>query len=245
MADRGWAQDFVDVDGLTCPRHVVNDAVVAHAGAFAGGPGIMVVAGTGSIILGVTEEGEEVRNDRYHHYAGGARHLAFDAVARMLIDDDTDADVRFVDEVFRFWRVSGKQELRELIRTQESADHNDIKHAYGRMAPLVTGAAEHSPLADAVCRRLVRRTCVGVRLLAAHFRSDVVPVALTGGLALAPAFAARMRTELESSWRKKFEVSDAKLSPVTGAALLALQRARTPTGDSVVERLADFDRATA
>jgi len=48
--DRRWAYAFFDIDGLDCPREIDNDTVVAHAGAFAGGPGIIVVAGTGSMI---------------------------------------------------------------------------------------------------------------------------------------------------------------------------------------------------
>ncbi|MEQ7005284.1 BadF/BadG/BcrA/BcrD ATPase family protein [Actinopolymorpha sp. B17G11] len=66
--DLGWAIEHVEVSGLACARYTVNDAVVAQAGAFAGRPGIVVIAGTGSVILGITEDGEHVRNDRYFHY---------------------------------------------------------------------------------------------------------------------------------------------------------------------------------
>lgn len=51
QSDRSWADRFFDIDGLECPLTIVNDTVVAQAGAFAGGPGIIVVAGTGSMIL--------------------------------------------------------------------------------------------------------------------------------------------------------------------------------------------------
>lgn len=83
----------------------MNDAVVAHIGAFTGGPGVMVVAGTGSMILAVTDSGEQITNDRYEHFAGGARHLVFDTMARILIDDDTDKDERFLGEILEYWNA--------------------------------------------------------------------------------------------------------------------------------------------
>lgn len=236
-SERHWAEAHVDIDGLDCPRELVNDAVVAHAGAFTGRPGVIVIAGTGSMILGINETAEQIRNDRYHHYAGGARHLAFDAMARILIDDDTEQDAELLRNVCEFWGVADKPGLREKARELESADHNEVKHRYGRMARLVTASAPGSPLAFAACRRLAEATAVGVRLLAAHFKSDVVPVALHGGLATAPAFHQATRTALTTAVRPRVEVVEPALSPLAGAALLALQQAGVVTGPAVTERL--------
>jgi glucosamine kinase len=235
---RHWAEAHVGVDGLDCPRELVNDAVVAHAGAFLGGPGIIVIAGTGSMILGITETGEQVRNDRYHHYAGGARHLAFDAMAHLLVGDDTDQDAELLSAVLRFWDVRDKGGLREKARELESADRNEVKHLYGKLARLITASAERSPLASAACRRLAEATAVGVRLLAAHFKSDVVPVSLHGGLATAPAFDSATRLALTAAIRPRVEVVEPALSPLAGAALLALQRVGVTTDRTVTERLA-------
>lgn len=87
--DTGWTDEFTDVAGLRCRREHLNDAVVAHTGAFAGGPGVVVVGGTGSLLLAVNETGARFRDWDYHHYVGGARHLAFDLVQRLLVGDDT------------------------------------------------------------------------------------------------------------------------------------------------------------
>ncbi|MEQ7008975.1 BadF/BadG/BcrA/BcrD ATPase family protein [Actinopolymorpha sp. B17G11] len=240
--DLNWASEYVDVVGLACPRYIVNDAVVAHAGAFAGNSGIIVVAGTGSMIFGITEAGEQIRNDRYFHYAGGARHLSFDAMARILIDEDTDADADLVREVFQFWGASDKQGLRKIVRDHESADRNDVKHFYGRMAQLITAAAETSPLATAACCQLAVATCVGIRLLAGHFESTAVSVALQGGLARSAAFAKSVETELAAAPGKRMDVVDPVLKPAAGAALLALRRAGVDTNERVVRRLAACDQ---
>jgi glucosamine kinase len=68
-ADHEWAERFTTLPGLDCPRLVVNDAVVAHAGALLSQPGIIAISGTGSIIFGVTESGRHVRNYDFGHYA--------------------------------------------------------------------------------------------------------------------------------------------------------------------------------
>lgn len=240
----GWAREFVSIDGLDCPRQLVNDAVVAHAGAFVDGPGIMVVAGTGSIIWAINEAGEHITNDRYRHYAGGARHLSFDAMARILVGEDTEADATFIREIFEYWNVRDKRTLRRRILGLQSVDHNDIKRLYGGMTPLITAHAEQSPLASASCWWLVRSTCVGVRLLAGDFATDTVRVGLEGSLATCPTFATRIARELAESTGDRVRVVPARLNPAAGAALMALWQAGIEADESTLDRLAASDRPT-
>jgi len=70
--DNTWARDFFQVPGLACERLILNDAVVALRGALVGGPGIIVVAGSGSMILAIDDEGFEVESGQFEHYAGAA-----------------------------------------------------------------------------------------------------------------------------------------------------------------------------
>ena len=221
--DRQWADGFFGIPGLNCPRQLVNDTVVAHAGAFAGGPGVIVVAGTGSMILAISETGEQVRNDRYHHYAGGARHLSFDALARILIGDEA-ADDAFVASVFEYWDVTDRPGLRHRIGEVAARDPHDIKRFYGGMAPLVTAAAAHSELASSSCDWLAGVTSVGVRLVGAHVEARPVAVSMAGAVATDSAFSKRVATALHGP-AGGFTVVDAKLDPVRGAALLALRAA--------------------
>jgi glucosamine kinase len=244
-SDLGWAQEFVSIDGLGCPRQLVNDTVVAQVGAFAGGPGIIVVAGTGSLILAINEAGEHIRNDRYQHYAGGARHLSFHAMARILVGEDTEADVPFIRQVFEYWNVADKRALRRRVLGLEEVDRNDVKRLYGRMAPLVTECAELSPLASESCWWLIRSTCVGARLLAGDFAADTVRVGLEGGLATCRTFASRIRSELAESTQDRVQVVPAILDPAAGAALMALQQVGIDPDESIVERLAASNRPTS
>jgi hypothetical protein len=160
-------------------------------------------------------------------------------MARILIDEDASADAALVDEVCRYWGVADKAGLRARTREFEVADRNEVKHFYGRMASLITDAADSAPLAGAACDRLVHATCVGIRLLAAHFTSPTVRVALLGGLARSKAFAGRVSAELAGvAPAGRFHVADPVLRPVAGAALLALRRAGAVVEGPVIERLA-------
>ena len=91
-SDRGsgvndWAERYLSLPSLTCPRTIVNDAVTAHRGALLGRPGVIVVAGTGSMILAITEDGRQVESGQLQHYAGGARHLVLGTLQLILTDD--------------------------------------------------------------------------------------------------------------------------------------------------------------
>lgn len=221
--DTGWTDDFTDLPGLTCPREHLNDAVVAHAGAFAGGPGIVVVGGTGSLLLAVNESGARFRDWDYHHYVGGARHLAFDLVQRLLVGDDTGDDEDLVAAVLSEWEVADRQGLRARVVARHDRDPRVVAKDFGRLAPLITAAADSSPLADAACRRLAAKASLGVRLLAAHVDARPVPVALIGSMVTSPAMTARISRDLAARAGDCCRVAEPVLSPLGGAALLALR----------------------
>lgn len=221
-------EGFFEVDGLACPRSVVNDAVVAHRGALSGRAGVVVVAGTGSMILAIDEQGEDVESGQLEHYAGAARHLVHDVVQRVLIGESSSTDPLRTAAMVHFGAddVPG---LREAVLQHSSTDRNDSKRSYGDFAPQVTALAEESPLADAALRQLTDRTARGVRLLAPSVASDPVPVACTGSLASAPSFRSRLEQALDGGEPRRTELVPPRLDPLGGAVLLALESAGVTT----------------
>lgn len=93
---REWAARHLAVPELSCPQVFVNDAITAHRGALLGRPGIIVVAGTGSMVMAIAADGAEVENGQLAHYAGAARLLVLDAVHRVLAGRAVPADDAFV-----------------------------------------------------------------------------------------------------------------------------------------------------
>lgn len=236
-----WASDFTAIAGLDGRRVHLNDAEVAHAGAFAGGPGIIVISGTGSMILGVTETGRQVRSGVFRHYAGGARHLSFGAIHRMLIGEAEPRDNDFVDAVLRHWNTT-PAELHQTIARQADDDDNEVKRRFGTMAPLVTEHAATSPLADAALSELVDKTRVGVQLVGGSFGTDAVRVCLQGGLATTPPFMDRLGSALARG-ASGCKLAAPQLGPTEGAVLLAIREVGTADASTISRLTVPENRA--
>lgn len=236
-AENGLIDTFFEGSTLTCPRQVVNDAVIAHRGALAGAAGIIVVAGTGSMIAAITDEGTVLGSGRFQHYAGGARHLVQDLMHRILIGDHTDADVKLVKTVLAWWEARDVGELRRIVLGLGGQDYNDVKRRYGGLAPAITAAVENSPLADAAVTCLAAKTAVGVRLLAPLINTSAVPVALAGALATSAEFADRITRILSASSEPNLTIASAALDPLGGAALMALESVGVAVTPELVRRL--------
>lgn len=234
----GWAGRFLSLPSLTCPRTIVNDAVTAHRGALLGQPGVIVLAGTGSMILAITEDGRQVENSQLQHYAGGARHLVLGTLQLILTDEPTPADMPFLDEVLSYWDVDDIAQLRERILALENRDRNEVKRLYGDLAPRVTAAADTSRLADRALRLLTGRTARGVALLAPLVGSKPALTSCVGALATDPAFAARLSDDLAAYPGAPARLVPAALDPLGGAALIAYEAAGVRTDPDVTDRLA-------
>jgi len=218
---REWAARHLAVPELACPQVFVNDAVTAHRGALLGRPGVIVVAGTGSMVMALTTGGGEVENGQLGHYAGAARHLVLDVVHRVLAGRAVPADDAVVAGLLDGLGLAHVPALRGLALDLE---HREGPHAVtrrlGPLAPLVTAAAATSPLADTALRALAERTSTGVLLLAPLVGADPVEVTTTGSLATDPAFATRLSEALAGS-EHRTELVPAATDAVRGAALMA------------------------
>jgi N-acetylglucosamine kinase-like BadF-type ATPase len=85
-----WVQNVIH-EVLSCEVRVIGDHIVAHHAAFGGGPGVLVIAGTGSIAYGANEQGERARAGGWGAIAsdqGSAFWIGREAVAAALRDFD-------------------------------------------------------------------------------------------------------------------------------------------------------------
>jgi glucosamine kinase len=236
--DEVWAAEFTACDELTCPRLHVNDAVIAHAGAFVSRPGIVVIAGTGSIIFGVTEAGRQVRNYDFHHApATAARYLAYNAVHRLLAGEVAGDDA-FLAEVLAYWQVVDLRALREMGLFGFVADRFERDRRFGEMAPLVTAAAERgSPVARQICDQAAEALGVGVRLIGGCFLSESVPVAFIGGAVGSTYLRRALESTLMRAEKPRFVIEEPVFSSAVGAIIMALQNCGTRIDDAVASNL--------
>ncbi|HEU5088712.1 MAG TPA: hypothetical protein VFT99_14755, partial [Roseiflexaceae bacterium] len=234
-----WAERCTAVPGLTCPRLHLNDAEVAHAGAFRSRPGVIAVSGTGSTIFALTDNGRRITNDAFHHYAGAARHLAFDTMHRLLAGDAVKNDQAFVADVLAHWQMPDLAALRVHVADMGQRDYNAEKRMYGAMARLITNAAQSgAPLARAACDQLAWALAIGVRLLGEMYSGPGVDVALIGGVARSRYIIGRVTLLLAKKSEKHYRVIDPALKPEEGATLLALEQAGVAITDEIVRQLA-------
>jgi len=200
-----------------CPVHVTGDADAARCGAFLGGPGIVVIAGTGSVALGW--DGERFA------YAGGHGFLLGDEGSAYWIGREA------VRAALRFHEQVGGSEL--IYRTVTQATVPDLDALIGEvnahpadrgrlavLAPAVTAMAGDDPEAQRIARCAAEHLAALAESIRRRLRP--LPVAGVGGVFRAPAIWARF-AELTGATRPL-------ASAAVGAALLAATcTARSPS----------------
>jgi N-acetylglucosamine kinase-like BadF-type ATPase len=191
-----------------CPVHVTGDADTARCGAFAGAPGIVVIAGTGSAALGW--DGERFARAGGHGFLlgdeGSGYWIGREAVRAALRWEDHAGGSELIHRTVTRATGSG---LDALIR--EVNAHPADRSRLAVLAPAVTAIAGGDPEAE----RIVRCAAEHLAALAESIRRRLgpLPVAGAGGVFRAPAIWARF-TELTGATRP--------LAPAAvGAALLA------------------------
>ena len=237
--DHRWAAQFTSLPGLVVKPHCVNDAVVAWAGALTLQPGIIVIAGTGCIVFGVTETGREVRNYSFEHYAAAtARHLTFATVFRVLAGETTGADQGLIAQLLAYFGVATVRDLAEQAVQNETTDHRALVRFYSDCAPLITAAATAGvPLACTVCTAAAAALAQGVRVVGSLFDSAIIPYALIGSVARTPYLQQQVTQTLDQPANKRYCAVEPAFSPEAGAVLLALQQLNTPIDKGLLQRL--------
>jgi len=257
--DARWADAFTDLPGLKggVPRRHVNDAVVAHAGAFgAQRAGIVVIAGTGSIVFGVTPAGRHVRNYDFNHFGRStARDLGYAAVYRILAGDwDPASDRPLVDAVLGAWRADDVPALCALAGQSHAENPQDVMRRFGALAPLVTRAAlDGVPLGQRICDTVAGELEMAVRIVGACFANESGPpapnnggerrggdsgsevlVALVGSVVNSSYVAQALRHALAATPpatpELRYVVVPPAFSSVAGAVLMALNAAAIAVG---------------
>jgi N-acetylglucosamine kinase len=180
---------------------VTDDAAIALSGAFAGGPGVVTIAGTGSIALGKDAQGRRARSGGWG-YVFGDEGGAFDIVRQALR-----AALRYEEG----WGPATR--LRELLLEQTGApDANSVLHLFytaewprarvAAIAPLVSKIAEDG---DAVARHVLLEAAEQLASFALAARSQLwepdsaVQFSFIGGVFKSGRLLQSFRSALESN----------------------------------------------
>lgn len=206
--------------------HLVNDAVVALAGATAGRPGVVVNAGTGAIAFGVNEQGESRRASGWGHILGDEG-SGYDIGRRGIIASLRAHDGRgpATSLVHRLCQHFGLAEMEDIIALVYRREMPPSQIA--AFAPVVTQAAREG---DEVAAEIL--CCAGRELALAALavlqglgmEGMKVEVAVVGGTLEADEFVQQSFEEAIKREASHVQVIAPRFEPAVGAALLALQQ---------------------
>ena len=203
---------------------VQSDAVAALEGAHLGKPGVIVIAGTGSIALGLDAHGQRTR-------AGGWGWLLGDEGSAMAIGrhglaatleafDGAAPATRLEDSFARYFGISNMSDLKRVVYAPYFG-----QRGFASLAPIVSQAAAEG---DVVAARIIGEAgCALAKIVAAVIRKlefdAEVRVAPIGGAfehvhGLRESFEAALRPESIAA-----VIVPPALPPVLGAVILALK----------------------
>lgn len=210
------------MDGV-CPWRLAGDHEIALHGAHSGGPGLALIAGTGSICCGKNERGEAVR-------AGGWGHLIDDGGSGYALGRD------LLSAVVRQWDGRGEETVLTrllLARLEIETPQELVAYVYGgdksRVASLAPLAGQAAAQGDRMALDIYARNGaeLGELVLAAAKRlgMETGEVALLGGLLTGDG---RLREAL-TAWLAErapgLRCIEPRQDAAAGAAMLALELA--------------------
>jgi N-acetylglucosamine kinase-like BadF-type ATPase len=203
---------------------VENDAVAGLIGGLAGAPGMALIAGTGSICLGVNAKHEQ-------WWAGGWGSMADDAGsapwvglramnAAVRAEDGRGKPTKLRDLVFDYLRLSEPRDLIDRVHNQKF-ERSEI----GALAVLVTqayvdGDVVAGEILDAAAGELSQMVSATVKAL---FTDEPCPLIYVGGFARSGEPFQPMLTKKIIEDSPTVIIKEPKLSPAHGAALEALR----------------------
>jgi N-acetylglucosamine kinase-like BadF-type ATPase len=206
---------------------VTTDGEIALVAAFGKEPGILILAGTGSVGLAQDSEGTIHRAGGYGWQMGDeGSGYAIGRAALGAVGQAIDGRAEATALSDRILEATRSNDISRLVRWAAAAGQGEI----AGLAPLVLDAAESG---DRVAAALIARAAEDLLNLAVSLRSlfpegNAIPVAMTGGVVQSGPLADALREMLES--RQDVTPVEEAVDPVLGALTLARNIAEAGSG---------------
>jgi N-acetylglucosamine kinase-like BadF-type ATPase len=202
---------------------IVHDADIAHAGALDGGPGIVVVAGTGSVALGIDAAGARARAGGWGYMfgdEGSALWIVREAFARAMRDEDAGHPPEIATPLLEYFRLDS------LRAVQHAVQHGELtRDALAGAAPVVlAAAADGDRVGDEVRRLAVAALARLAHLTQRALGARNLPIAPVGGIFRNAGMLERWKWSVREYERAATLVAP-RYAPVFGGLLLAYKAA--------------------
>jgi glucosamine kinase len=225
--DMKWAEQLINIEGLRCQKVLVNDAVIAQNGAFSGKSGIVCIAGTGSTVLGLNEDGRIIKNyDFQYSTKAAARYFSYEALFHIITKRSKNEKNTFIRSVFEYWNVKNIDELSKLIYDCLAHENPESIQKISQMAYLVTSYAEKGDSdMEFICKKVLNTLCLGANIVASRFSENIIPISLIGGIFNSAYIKQLMQSCIsDNDWIKECFIVEPEASPIIGAILIAYDK---------------------
>ena len=203
----------------------MHDAPIALAGAIGRRPGVVVIAGTGSVAYGEDRSGTSVRVGGWGYLfgdAGSGYALSRDALAYAMAENDRGVPSDLGAAACAFFDVPSLRALVAACTTNQIGRPQLASFARVVVDAARLGKTEAATLVDAAATALASLAALAIARL--DLGDAAVPVAFTGGLASAGDMPLRLAEKL-AVLAPHAHLVEPRNDPAVGAALLALAEA--------------------
>lgn len=203
---------------------VVNDTTIAHQAAFGGAPGVLVIAGTGSNVLGLNEKGESARAGGWGPIIsdeGSGFWIGRTAVAQSMRARDAGRTTELLNAICQAWKLRTVEEVVAMANSNPPPD-------FAALVPAVLSCADAGDalareMLSSAANELAQLTRIVIRKL--WNPGEKVGVALTGGVFTHSAQIRQMFANAICAERPGTEVNPEIVHPVMGALAMARTQA--------------------
>lgn len=213
----------------TAPVDVVGDTVTTLEAAFGPGPGIVAIAGTGSIVYGRDTNGNVARAGGWGFAVsdeGSGHWIGRRAVSAVLDARDAGLDTALAPALLSEWDCASPEELVQMANATPPPE-------FPRLFPVVLRVADRGDstarsILDEAAAHLVRLTVMVIRRLVPH--PPYAPVAISGSVFRQ---SPRIQEVFYNNLQKTFPGLEARRDPVEavdGALALARKGGAVRTG---------------
>ena len=199
---------------------LVNDTTIAHHAAFAGGPGVLVIAGTGSNVLGVNARGESARAGGWGPIIsdeGSGFWIGRTAVAQSMRAYDAGRSTELLNAIIEAWKLPNREELVAMANSNPPPDFAALLPAVLRCADTGDGLARE--ILSSSANELASLARIVIRKLWAP--GAEVRIALTGGVFAHSTQIGQMFANAIRSESTAIDVNLEPVHPVMGALAMA------------------------
>ncbi len=206
--------------------YVENDTRISLAGGLAGQAGLSLIVGTGSVCYGKRADGSEWKAGGWGHLIddpGSGYYIGLNGLITMVRAVDGRGDSSpLTDALFQHLKL---KDINEIIYTlyQQEFTRTDV----AALAPIVL---EYAVQGDEIGKRIVQKSAEELALMVEtvvkklKLEDESVLLTMTGGIAQSgPVFKIPLSAEIQKRV-PNIEIIEPILSPLSGAALLALQK---------------------